>query len=155
MAGQSRLRRKGDVTGAYVHALRQRNSMYVQTVRRSIDDIRRPEHPKAPIRRYKRHPQGPPSRPRSKCVVCTHAILMVLQIIFPSARLICHLVRMSSLGVYSWFPLGSLDLYLVICCWFCWCYYCRPLGWHALGASLRLGLRAILFHNTMRSTSFS
>ena len=37
---QSCLRKKGDVTGASVHATRQRNSTYIQTVRRSIYDTR-------------------------------------------------------------------------------------------------------------------
>ena len=47
---------------ASVHAPRQRNGMYVQTVRWSIYETRRPEHPHSPIRRYERLPQGPPSR---------------------------------------------------------------------------------------------
>ena len=44
-----------------MHAPRQRNIMYVHTVRRSIYETRRPEQPHSPIRRYKRRPQGPPS----------------------------------------------------------------------------------------------
>ena len=62
--GQSCTRRKGDVTGASMHAPRQRNITYVQTVRRSIYDTRRPEHPHSTIWKYKRRPQGPPTRPR-------------------------------------------------------------------------------------------
>ena len=38
------------VTGASVHAPRQRNSTYVQTFRWSIYETRRPEHPHSPIR---------------------------------------------------------------------------------------------------------
>ena len=56
--GQSCLRRKGGVTGASVNALRQRNSLYEQTSRRSIYETRRPKHPHSPIRRYERRPLG-------------------------------------------------------------------------------------------------
>ena len=42
---QSFLRRKGDVRIASIHAPKQRNSTYIQTVIRSIYDTRRPEHP--------------------------------------------------------------------------------------------------------------
>ena len=52
------------VTGLSVHAPRQRNSTYIQTVRRSIYETRRPEHTHLPIRRYEQRPQGIPSRPR-------------------------------------------------------------------------------------------
>ena len=38
--GQECFRKKGYVIGAYVHTPRQRNSTYVQTVRRSIYDTR-------------------------------------------------------------------------------------------------------------------
>ena len=41
------------VTGASVHAPRQRNNMYVQTVRRYIYKTGRLEHPQSPIRQYK------------------------------------------------------------------------------------------------------
>ena len=58
------LRIKGNVTGASVHAPRQRNIKYVQTFRRSIHDTRQPEHPHLPILRYERRPQGPSPRPR-------------------------------------------------------------------------------------------
>ena len=61
--GHSYLRRKGDVTGASVHAPRHRNSIYVQTFRRSIYNTILPEHPHSPIHQYKRHLYGPPSRP--------------------------------------------------------------------------------------------
>ena len=54
---------KVSVTGAFVHAPRQRNSTYVHTVRWSIYKTRRPDHPHSPIRQYERRPQGPPSRP--------------------------------------------------------------------------------------------
>ena len=50
----------GFLTGASTHAPRQRNSMYVQTVRWSIYDKRQTEHPHLPIRRYKRSPQETP-----------------------------------------------------------------------------------------------
>ena len=51
------------LTGVSIHEPRQRNSTYIQTVRRSIYEIRRPEHLQSPIRRYERRPQGPPPRP--------------------------------------------------------------------------------------------
>ena len=66
--GQSCLRIKGGVTGAYVHSPRHRNSTYVHTVRHSIYETRQPEHPHSPIRRYERHPQGPSSRPHYSLV---------------------------------------------------------------------------------------
>ena len=56
--------RKGDVTGASVHAPRQRNNTYVQTVIRYIYKTRQPEQPHPQIRRYERRSQGPSSRPR-------------------------------------------------------------------------------------------
>ena len=40
------------VTGVSVHAPRQRNSTYIHTVRRSIYDTIRPEHPYPPIHQY-------------------------------------------------------------------------------------------------------
>ena len=46
------------VTGAYVHAYRQRNNTYGQTVIRSIYDTRWLEHSHSPIHRYKRRPTG-------------------------------------------------------------------------------------------------
>ena len=49
------------VTGASVHAPRQRNSTYVQTVRWYIYKTRRPEHTPLPIHWYKKRPQGPPA----------------------------------------------------------------------------------------------
>ena len=52
--------RRPSVMGASAHAPRHRNSMYVQTVRRSIYDTRQPEHPHSPIRQYEQRPQGPP-----------------------------------------------------------------------------------------------
>ena len=61
--GHSCLRRKGGIMGASDHAPRQRNIMYVQMVRRSIYNTRRPEHPQSPIRRYKGHSLGPSSQP--------------------------------------------------------------------------------------------
>ena len=60
---QSCLRRKGDVTEASVHAPIQVNSTYVQTVRRSIYETRRPEHPHFSIHQYERRHLGPSSRP--------------------------------------------------------------------------------------------
>ena len=48
------------VTGASVHAPRQSNSAYIQTVRRYINQTRRPEHPHSPTLRYKQRPQVPP-----------------------------------------------------------------------------------------------
>ena len=62
--GKPLLRRKGYVTGAFVHETRHMNSMYVQTVRRSMYKTRRPEYPHLPIRRYKQRPQGPTTKPR-------------------------------------------------------------------------------------------
>ena len=47
---------------ASVHAPRQRNSTYVQTIRRSIYWTRQLEHPHWPIRQYLRLPQRPPPR---------------------------------------------------------------------------------------------
>ena len=61
--GKSCLRIKEDVTLVYVHAPIHSNSMYVQTVRRSIYNTIRPEHPPLPIRRYEISPQGPPYWP--------------------------------------------------------------------------------------------
>ena len=61
---QSSLRRKGGVTGAYVHAPIQRNSTCIHMVSRSIYDTIRHKNPHLPICRYKRCPQGPPSYPR-------------------------------------------------------------------------------------------
>ena len=57
------LRRKGDVTGAYIHAPRYRDSPYVQMVRRSIYETTWPKHPHLPILQYKRRPQGPTLQP--------------------------------------------------------------------------------------------
>ena len=37
--------------------------MYVQTVRQSFYETRRPEQPHSPIRRYTQGPQGPAPRP--------------------------------------------------------------------------------------------
>ena len=48
------------VTGASVHAPRQKNSTYVHAVRRYIYKNRWPEHPHLPIRRYEWRPQGYP-----------------------------------------------------------------------------------------------
>ena len=48
------------VTEASVHVPIQRNSTYIQTVRRSIYKTRRQEHPHSPICQQKRRPQGPP-----------------------------------------------------------------------------------------------
>ena len=62
--GQSCLRRKRDLAGAYAHAPRQSNSMYAHTARRYIYKTRRPENPHSPIHQYKQCPQGPASRPR-------------------------------------------------------------------------------------------
>ena len=59
--GHSLLRRKGDITGSSFHEPIQSNSMYVQTVRRSIYYTRQPKHPHFPIRQYKRRLQGPTS----------------------------------------------------------------------------------------------
>ena len=56
---QSLLRRKGDVTGASVHAPIQSNSTYVHTVSRSIYETRWPKHPHFPIHRYQWLPLGP------------------------------------------------------------------------------------------------
>ena len=47
------------VTVASINAPRQRNSTYVQKVRRSIFDTRQPEQPHLPILQYERRPQGP------------------------------------------------------------------------------------------------
>ena len=55
--------RKGGVTGASIHEPRQRNSTYVQIVRRFIYATRRPEHPHLTIHRNQSRPQGPDSRP--------------------------------------------------------------------------------------------
>ena len=63
MVGQLCLRIKGNLTGSSVHAPRQRNSVYLQTFRRSIYDNRRPEHSQSPIRQHERRPKGPASRP--------------------------------------------------------------------------------------------
>ena len=52
------------VTGVSIHAPRQGNSTYIQTVRWSIYDTIRPEHPHSPICCYKQRAQGPPSWPR-------------------------------------------------------------------------------------------
>ena len=52
------------VTGASVHAPRQSNSRYVQTVRQYIYKTRGPEHPYSPIRQCKQRPQGTSSWPR-------------------------------------------------------------------------------------------
>ena len=60
LKGQLWLRRKGCVTGDSVHAPIKINSTCVHMVRLSIYKTRRPEHPHSPIRRYERHPQGPP-----------------------------------------------------------------------------------------------
>ena len=60
MAGQSFLRRKGDITGESVYSTIQRNSTYVHTTRSSIYKTRRPEHPHSPIPQYEGCPQGPP-----------------------------------------------------------------------------------------------
>ena len=57
------MRGRGDVTVASVHAPIQRNSTYVQKIRRSIYDNIWLEQPHSPIRRYKQHPQVPASRP--------------------------------------------------------------------------------------------
>ena len=62
--GHSCLIRKGDVTGASVHAPRLRNSTYVQMVRHYIYDTIRPDHPHSTIHHCKQRPQGPPPRPR-------------------------------------------------------------------------------------------
>ena len=64
MAGQSFLRRKGDLTGVIVLVTGHSNTAYVQMVRRSIYETRRHKHPHLPIRQYKRRPQGPSSWPR-------------------------------------------------------------------------------------------
>ena len=61
--GQWLLRIKGDVTGAYLQAPRERNVTYVQIIRRYIYKTSRPRHPCFPIRRYKWHPQWPASCP--------------------------------------------------------------------------------------------
>ena len=50
----------GCVTGAFVHTPRQRNSTYVQTVRRSIYETRQPEHPRSPLLQHKWRPWWPP-----------------------------------------------------------------------------------------------
>ena len=63
----------GPVMGASFHAPRHRNSMYVQTVIRSIYETIQPEHPHLSIRWYKRRPQGPPSS------APLHGILSVLR----------------------------------------------------------------------------
>ena len=44
--------------GSSVHATRQRNITYLQTVRHLIYNNRLPEHPDSPICWYIRHPQG-------------------------------------------------------------------------------------------------
>ena len=75
---QSLLRRKGDVTGASVHAPIHKNSTYVHTVRQSIYETRRPEHPHSPIRSYGRLPQGPSSRPHYKLPSLTSTQLLLL-----------------------------------------------------------------------------
>ena len=51
------------VTVASVHAPRQKNITYIQTVRRSIYKTRRPEQPHLSIWQYERLSQGPASRP--------------------------------------------------------------------------------------------
>ena len=58
--GQSSLRRKGDATGASIHATRQRYSTYVHKVGRYIYKTIRPEQPNSPIHQYERHPQKSP-----------------------------------------------------------------------------------------------
>ena len=63
------------VTGASIHAPRQRNSTYVQTVRQSIYETKWPYHPHSPIRQYWQLPQGPPLWPRymESCPFHKHA----------------------------------------------------------------------------------
>ena len=56
---RSCLRRKGGVTVVSVYAPRQRNSLYVQMVRRSIYETRRPEHPHSKIRLSTMTPRDP------------------------------------------------------------------------------------------------
>ena len=63
------------VTGASVHTPRQRNSTYVQTVRRSIYKTRQPEHLHSPIRWYEQLPQIPSPRPRYM-KSCTNTALL-------------------------------------------------------------------------------
>ena len=62
--GQSWLRRKGALMGAYVHTLRQRNIPYGHMVRFSIYNNRQLLHPHSPTFRYEWRPQGPISRTR-------------------------------------------------------------------------------------------
>ena len=64
--GESFLRRKGDVTGAYVHEPRHSNSAHVQTIRGSIYETRWLEYPHSPIQKYQQLPQGTASQPSYK-----------------------------------------------------------------------------------------
>ena len=82
---QSCLRIKGDVTGSSVHSPIQRNSTYIQTVRRSVYETRWPEHPHLPIRQYKRRPLGPASRP---CYTPTLILSTFLRFLLPSSMII-------------------------------------------------------------------
>ena len=59
--GQSRLRIKGEFMGASVYEFRKMNSMYVQTIRRSIYEARRPEQTHLTKIRYQCCPQIPTS----------------------------------------------------------------------------------------------
>ena len=74
---QSCLRRKGDVTGASVHAPINRNSMYIQNIRQSIYNTILPEHPHSLIFQYKQLPKGTASRPHY--IVCILFIPVVGQ----------------------------------------------------------------------------
>ena len=64
--GQAWFKIKGNVTRAYVHAPRERNSPYGNTVRNSLYKTRWPKYPRLKIHCYKLRPQGPTLRPHHK-----------------------------------------------------------------------------------------
>ena len=76
--GQSFLKRNVDVTGASVHAPKQRNSKYVNISKRYIYDTIRPKHPYFPINRYNQRPLGTTPWPHYK--TCNHNIWHVTQL---------------------------------------------------------------------------
>ena len=126
MEVQSCLSRKGDVTDASIHAPRQSNFTYVQTVRRSIYETRQPEHPHFPLRWYKWLPQGPASRPRY--MRCIPLSLQLLPISFAHGGLgdrRSWILPMSS----GWW----IDVYTPWCC--CWRSLSVPVGWYLLTPS--------------------